>query len=75
MQLKLLQKKVIQKAAEATGDLIGIRMLIELRKSQEVQRRIMQKKLQMNMIKEYLKKDIYIFPEEGLKVIDDLRLT
>ena len=73
--IKTTSKKVIQKAAEATGDLIGIRMLIELRKSQEVQRRIMQKKLQMNMIKEYLKKDIYISPEEGLKVIDDLRLT
>ena len=50
MQVKLLQKKVIPKSTEATGD---------LKKSQEVHRRIIQKQLQMNNIKKYLNKDIY----------------
>ena len=56
MQLKLLQKKPIQKTAESTGDLIGNKMANRTKKSQECRNRIIQKKLQMNMIKKYLKK-------------------
>ena len=49
MQLKLIQKNVIQKAAAATSDLI-VNRIAGLRKSHEVHRRLIQKKLQMNMI-------------------------
>ena len=37
-----------------------IKLLIELRKSQEVYHNMVPKQLQMNMLKKYLKKDIYI---------------
>ena len=47
---KITSKKVIPKSTEATGD---------LKKSQEVHCRIIQKQLQMNNIKKYLNKDIY----------------
>ena len=57
-----------QKRAEATGYLIGNKiadavlssMTIKLQKSQEVHHRIVQKHLQMSMIKKCLKKDIYL---------------
>ena len=37
---------------------------MKLQKSQEVHHRIIQKQLQMNMIKEYLKKDIYLLKKD-----------
>ena len=37
---------------------LTIKLLTELRKSQEAHRRVIQKQLQMNMIKKYLKKGI-----------------
>ena len=46
-----------QKPAEATGDLSGNKNVEQLKK---VYNRIIQKQLQMNMIKKYLKKDIYL---------------
>ena len=45
-----------QKTAEATGDLIGNKIT----KVSEVHHRIIQKQLQMKMIKKYLKKYIYL---------------
>ena len=71
--LKTTSKRVIQKTAEETGDLIGRKMIIELRMSQEFQLRIIKKQLRMNMINKYLKKK-NIFPQERQKIIDDLRL-
>ena len=52
--------KVIQKIAEATGDLIGTKIADRIVKSQEVHLRMIQKQLQMNTIKKYVKKDIYL---------------
>ena len=43
---------------------------MKLRKSQEVHHRIIQKQLQMNMIKKYLKKDIYLLKKDQ-KIIDN----
>ena len=51
--LKTSSKRVIQKTAEATRELTGN----ELQKSQENHCKIIQKQLQINMIKNYLKKD------------------
>ena len=45
-----------QKTAEAASDLL----VIKLQKSQKIYHRIIQKQLNMNMIKKYLKKDIYL---------------
>ena len=56
--LKSTSIKVIQKTAEATGDLIGNKAADKLQKSQKLRNRLIQKQLQMNMIKKYLKKDI-----------------
>ena len=54
-ELKTPSKRVIQKTAEATGDLIDNKLLIK-----EFNNKRIYKQLQMNMIKKYLKKDIYI---------------
>ena len=45
MYLKLFQKRVIQKTAEAPGDLIGNKFLIVLQKSQKLKNKIIHKQL------------------------------
>ena len=59
--LKTTSKRVIQKIAEANDDLIGNK----IGKSQEVQSIIIQEQLQTNMIRKYLKKDIYFQKKDG----------
>ena len=55
--LKTTVKKLIQKTPEATGDLTIQYLVIQsLIKSQKLNNRIIQKQLQMRMIKKYLKK-------------------
>ena len=49
-----------KQSAETTGDLMLIKLLIELRKSQKRYDKIIQKQLQMSMIKNYLNKDTYL---------------
>ena len=49
-----------KKIAEATDDLTGNKIANKITKSEEVHHRIIQKQLQMNIIKKYLKKDIYL---------------
>ena len=49
-------KRAIQKTAEATGDLIGKKLLIKLHESQKLQHRI----IQLQMKNKFLKKDIYL---------------
>ena len=51
-----LSKRAIQKTAEATGDLIGKKLLIKLQESQKLQHRI----IQLQMKKKFSKKDIYL---------------
>ena len=43
--LETTSKKVIQKTAEVTSDLIGNKSLIQLRKSQELHLRLVQRKI------------------------------
>ena len=43
--LKTTSKKVIQKTAEATGNLLVIKVLIELRKFQKIHNKIIQRQL------------------------------
>ena len=58
--LKTFSKKVIQKTAEATGDLIGNKIVIKLLGFQEIYIRTIQKQSQIIMIKKYLNKDMYL---------------
>ena len=59
MHLKALEK-VIEKLEEAASDLIGNEIVKSLNKMKLLSlNRIIWKKLQMSMIKKYLKKDIY----------------
>ena len=53
--LKTSSKSVIQKTAEATGDFMVIKLLIELKKFQKIHNKMIQR-----MIKKYLKKDVYL---------------
>ena len=55
-------KKVIrfEKQQKQVVIWLVMKLLIKLRKSQEVPSRIIQNRLQINMIKKYLKKDIYL---------------
>ena len=63
--LKTTSQRLIRKTAEVTGDLIGNKSLAKLQKFQKVHNRIIQKHLQMSMIKKYLKKDIYLQKKEN----------
>ena len=56
--LKTFSKKAIQKTAEATGDLIGNKIVIKLLGFQEIYIRTIQKQSQIIMIKKYLNKDM-----------------
>ena len=60
--IKTTSKRVIQKIAEAIGDLIGNKIsgrITELQNYQKLRLRIIQKQLQMWMIKKCLKKHRY----------------
>ena len=72
MHVKRLSIESFKKQQKQLLIWLVIKLLIELQKSQEVQHRIIHKQLQMNMMKKYLKKDI--FPEERQKIIDNRRL-
>ena len=58
MHLKLSQKE--KKIAKATADLIVTKSLIRLQKSQNLHNRLIQKELEMSIIKKYLKKNTYL---------------
>ena len=60
--LKTTSKRAIQKLPEATGDLIGNKIADRITKVSKTftNKWIIQKKLEMSLIKKYLKKDIYI---------------
>ena len=60
---KTTSKTVIQKTAEATCNLIGnkiVKRITKVQKFRTIHNRIIQKQLQMKIIRKYLKKDIYI---------------
>ena len=69
---KLLQKDSFKNKQKQLKIWLGTKLLIELRKSQNVHHRIIQKQLQTNMMKKYLMKDIS--PEGRQNTIDDLWL-
>ena len=58
--IKTSSKRVIQETAEATGDLINNKIANKITKVSRSSPQENKKQLQMNMIKKYLKKDIYL---------------
>ena len=68
--LKTASKKAIQKRAEATSYLIGSKItdIIYWHKVSKISRRYNSEKLQMSIIKKYLKKDIY-FQKKNRKLL------
>ena len=58
--LKTSSKRVIQKTAEATGDLIVNNIDNKIIKVSKNSQQISQRQLQMSMIKKYLKKNMYL---------------
>ena len=58
--LKTTSKSVIQKTAEAIGDLIGNKITNIISKFKKRSPNNNQRQLQMNMIKKYLNKDMYL---------------
>ena len=73
MQLKLSKKRPIQQTAEATGDLIDKKIT---EKITEISKTLQQNNSETitNEHDKEISKERYISPEEGQKVIDDLRL-
>ena len=53
-------KKSNPKKAEATGDLISNKIAKRITKIFKIYNKIIQRQLQINVIKKYLKKDIYL---------------
>ena len=58
MRLKLLQKEQFNKQQKQLVIWLVIKLLTELRGFQKIHNKIIQRKLQMRMIKKYLKKDM-----------------
>ena len=69
--LKTSSKRVIQKTREATGDLIGNKIANKITKIfKKTYNKIIQKQYQMNMIKKYLKKDMYLQKKDNKLLIN-----
>ena len=58
--LKTTSKRVIQKTIEATADLTVNKIANRIQKFQNIHNKMIQRQLQMNMIKKYLRKDKYL---------------
>ena len=67
---KTASKRVVQKPAEATGDLIGNKIVDKITSVGKSKSK--QKKDEMNEMNE--KEEIYIPPEKRQQIINDLRL-
>ena len=70
--LKTTSKRVFQKTAEAAGSLIVNKIANKITRFQKIHNRIIQKQLQMSMMKEYLKKYINLQKKDrnGLMIWD-----
>ena len=66
--LNTTSKWVIEKTAEATGGFIGNKVAPRIKKFHKVQTKIIQKQLQISMMKKSLKKDIYL-QKKGSKLL------
>ena len=81
MQLKTTSKRIIQKTAEATGDLIGTKIADAVAKCYDVKIAKVSRNSQQNNSEtvinendEEMPKERYISPEKRQEIIYDLRL-
>ena len=72
MHLKLIQKKRFKKQQKQLLTSLEIKLLIELKTSQQLHQKIIQKK---NEEEEEIRRERYISPEQKQEITDDLRLT
>ena len=72
MHLKLIQKKRFKKQQKQLLTSLEIKLLIELKTSQQLHQKIIQKK---NEEEEEIRRERYISPEQKQEIIDGLRLT
>ena len=68
----LQPERTAEKQQKELAICVVIKFLLKLQKFWKIQNKIIQKQLQVSMIKKYLKKDLYIQKKD--KIIDDLRL-
>ena len=62
--LKASSKRIIQKTAEATDDLISNKIAVQITKLQKIHNKLIQKQLEITMIKKYLKKNMYLYKKD-----------
>ena len=76
MDLKLLQKRAIQKPAESTGDLIGNKIADGITKASKTlpQNSSVTNKQENIGLDREIHRERYISPEQRQKIIDNLRL-
>ena len=67
--LKTTSKRVIQKTAKANGDLISNKIADKITKSQTFHHKIIQKRLQMNMINEIPNERYIYFQKKDRKLL------
>ena len=76
MKVKIQPERTAEKQQKELAICVVIKFLLKLRKFRKIHKqnsnKIIQKQLQVSMIKKYLKKDLYIQKKD--KIIDDLRL-
>ena len=78
MDLKLLQKKAIQKTAEATGDLIGNKIVDKITgvsKKKSTKELHNNDEIKEEDVERTTHKKRYISPEERQQIIDELRFV
>ena len=63
--LKASSKRIIQKTAEATDDLISNKIAVQITKLQKIHNKLIQKQLEITMIKKYLKKNMYLYKKDN----------
>ena len=66
--LKTSSKRIIQRTAEATGDLNGNKIANRITKVSKNLNKIIQRQLQMSMIKKYLNKNVYLQKKQQLQM-------
>ena len=63
---KTAGKKILKKTAEATGDLIGIKVADKITSAS---------KNSHDVVNNEIQKERYIYPKERQKIVDELKLT
>ena len=70
--IKTASKRAIQKTAEATGDLVGNKIVDKITNASKILRN---KEIQSNEVNNEIPKERYISPKERQQVIDELRVN